>query len=72
MSYEHRPDFEKIKIAARPDIDQSNEPVCMSAPCICGSEIHSWSAVLYPSKWMIQGNDVRDLRMVVFVKPSEM
>ena len=50
-SYPHQPDFEKLRIAARPHNDQADEPVVLTAACVCGDEQEQWSVNVYGPAW---------------------
>ena len=49
--YDHQPDFGAVKVAAKPDNDQADEPVVLTAACVCGDESHKWEACVYPGAW---------------------
>ncbi len=49
--YNHQPDFNSAVIVMRPENENPNNPLIISAPCICEDETHHWTAAVYEGTW---------------------
>lgn len=46
----HQPDFTKLRISVRPENDNPDQPVVLTAPCVCGSA-GEWLANVPSATW---------------------